>query len=358
MNKIVYLMFLAVIAAIFTGCTPPANTNTAANANTNANTKPGPAAPTVAALKEIETKAFEAYKNKDGKFFEGMLDDKFVMGGMAGQKVDKAATVKEISEHKCVINSFAFADEKMVPLGADAAAIVMKVTVDGTCPDAKGTQEKMPSPAMSASVYVRSGETWKAAYHNEIPVVDPKAAPAKTDEKAAPAPPAKKEEAKPPVVTNANKPAAGNTNAASKSTASNSNTANSANASASTSSDMTAAWADMEKKGWEAWQKKDPAWFESNLASNMLFVDLFGSVAASKADAIKRWTTDNKCEISSVSITDTSSVSLGKDAGILMYKGDAKGTCEGMAVKPLWGTTILVNEGGTWKAAVILENPA
>jgi hypothetical protein len=47
-----------------------------------ANAKPAPAAPTLAALKELETKAFDAYKNKDGKFFEGFLDDKFVMGGM------------------------------------------------------------------------------------------------------------------------------------------------------------------------------------------------------------------------------------------------------------------------------------
>ena len=121
---------------------------------------------------------------------------------------------------------------------------------------------------------------------------------------------------------------------------------------------MTAAWTEMEKKGWEAWQKKDAAWFESNLASNFAFVDLFGNVAASRADAIKKWTTDNKCDIKSTSITDGSSVSLGKDAGIFMYKGTATGTCEGMEVKPLYGTTILVNEGGTWKAAVILENPA
>ena len=356
MNKIVYLMLFAVVASLFVGCTPPAaNTNTA-NVNSNANAKPAPAAPTVAALKELETKAYEAYKNKDGKYFEGFLDEKFVMGGMA-ERPNKAASIKEISEHKCDVKSFAFSEEKMVPLGVDAAAIIMKVTSEGTCPDEKGAQQKMPSPVIAATVYVRSGETWKAAYHNEVAVVDPKAAPAdaakapeKKEETKPPASPAKKEESKP-----ANSNAA--TNSSASNSASNSNTSNSAAASSS-SSDMTATWLEIEKKGWEAWQKKDAAWFETNFASNSFVVDLLGNVIASKADIIKKWTVDNKCDIKSTSVTDATSVSLGKDAGILMYKGTATGTCDGMAVKPLYGTTFLVNEGGSWKAAGVFENPA
>lgn len=347
MNKIVYLILATVIAALFAGCTPPANTNTATNVNSNANAKAAAAPPTLAALKEIETKAFEAYKNKDGKFFEAMLDDKFVMGGMH-EKVDKVGTIKAISENKCEVKSSTMSDEKMVPLGNDAAVLITKVTSDEVC-DGK----KSPSPVISATVYVRSGDTWKGAYHNEVAIVDPKAAPASSDK----ATDAKKEEPKPPAMKEEAKPS--NSNAASNSmasnSASNSNASNSA--ASSTSSDMTAAWLEMEKKGWEAWQKKDAAWFETNFANNAFVVDLFGNVIASKADIIKKWTTDNKCEITSTSVTDATSVSLGKDAGILMYKGSATGTCDGMAVKPLLGTTFLVNEGGSWKAAGVFENP-
>jgi hypothetical protein len=57
----------------------------------------------------------------------------------------------------------------MLPLGADAAAIIMKVTSDETCEG-----KKSPSPVMSTSVYVRSGDTWKAAFHDEVAVVEMK----------------------------------------------------------------------------------------------------------------------------------------------------------------------------------------
>jgi hypothetical protein len=346
MNKIVYLILTTVIAALLAGCTPPAaNTNTA-NVNSNANAKPAAAPPTVAALKELETKAFEAWKNHDGKFFEGFLDEKFQMGGM-GQKIDKAATVKMMSESKCVVNSYSLSDEKMVPVGADNAVIVQKLTVDATCDG-----EKQPSPVISASIYTRSGDAWKGVYHNEVPIVDPKAAPA-----TAPKPPVVKE-VKP---ANSSTMSAVNSNSNSAlntaNTTTNSNSSTSANATASSPGDMTSAWYELEKNGWESWRTKDAKWYEDNLASNMVFVDLFGTVIPNKSDVVKAWTTDNKCEIKSTSVTEPSSISLGKDAGIFMYKGSADGTCEGMPIKPLYGTTVVVNEGGIWKAAFIIENP-
>lgn len=349
--KTTLLAAAAIAACLVAGCAPPAaNTGNTANANSNANAKSAGAAPTVAALKELETKAFEAYKNKDGKFFEGLMDEKFVMGGMA-EHPNKAASIKEISEHKCEIKSFTLSDEKMIPLGADAAAFVAKVTADGTCPDDKGVQQKMPTPSTSATVYVRSGDTWKAAYHNEVMVVDPKAA------TTAPADPAKPAEAKPEAKKEEAKPADTNKAANTASNTAASNTAAS-NTAASTSGDMTAAWLDLEKKGWEAWQKKDAAYFESTLSSNFIFIDPMGTVTASKADTIKLWATENKCDVKSTSVTDATSVSLGKDVGILMFKGSGTGTCEGTAIKPLFGTTVYVNEGGTWRAALIMENPA
>jgi len=339
MNKIVYLILTTVIAVLFAGCTPPAaNTNTA-NINSNANSKPAAAPPTVAALKELETKAFEAWKNHDGKFFEGFLDEKFQMGGM-GQTIDKAAAVKMMSESKCVVNSYAISDEKMIPIGTDNAVIISKFTVDATC-DGK----KEPSPVIAASVYTCSGDAWKGVYHNEVAIVDPKAA------TSAPKLPEMK---RPP---NSNTASNSIGSSASNSNASNSSNSNMSNTSPSTRSDMTAAWHELEKKGWESWRTKDAKWYEDNLASNVVFVDLFGQLTATKADIVKMWTTENKCEIRSTSVTEPSSISLGKDAGIFMYKGSADGTCEGMTIKPLYGTTVVVNEGGTWKAAFIIENP-
>ncbi|MFL6466397.1 MAG: nuclear transport factor 2 family protein [Pyrinomonadaceae bacterium] len=340
MKKLILFVTIAVVSMLIAGCAPPAaNTANTTNNNANANVKPASAPPTVAALKDLEMKAFEAWKNKDGKFFEGMLDDKFVMGGMS-QKMDKAATVKMMSESKCTVNNYTLSDEKMIPLGADNALITSKLTVDATCDG-----EKQPSPVIAASMYTRSGDTWKGVYHNEVPIVDPK-----TATTSAPKPPTMN----PPA--NSNTASKSNANMASNSNNSNSNASNSA--AASTSSDMTAAWLELEKKGWEAWRTKDAKWYEDNLYKDFFLVDLFGQTTATKADTIKMWTTDNKCDIKSTSVTDASSVSLGKDAGFLMFKGSAVGSCEGMTIKPVYGTTFLVKDGDAWKAAAIIENLA
>lgn len=100
------------------------------------------------------------------------MTDKFV-ATRAGQLVDKAATVKMIAEHKCDIKTFSFSDEKVTAVGALTAIITMKVAVDGTCDG-----QKMPSPFISGSLYVRSGTEWKGAWHGEVPVVDSAAPPA------------------------------------------------------------------------------------------------------------------------------------------------------------------------------------
>ena len=107
-GKMKILMKIALVAIGALGaaaCTetpkPAANGNTAANANTNANTAAAKPPATKEALVALEKKAFDAWKTHDGKFFEGFLNTNFVMVGQNGKVLDKAATVKEISESKC-----------------------------------------------------------------------------------------------------------------------------------------------------------------------------------------------------------------------------------------------------------------
>jgi hypothetical protein len=95
MKKLILFVVTIFATAALVGCgVPAANTNAV---NTNANVSGGPVGPpNVEGLKALETKAFDAYKNKDGKFFEGFLTDKFAMS-QNGQRLDKAATVKWIA---------------------------------------------------------------------------------------------------------------------------------------------------------------------------------------------------------------------------------------------------------------------
>ena len=49
--------------------------------------------------------------------------------------------------------------------------------------------------------------------------------------------------------------------------------------------------------------------------------------------------------------------SITPTVAILTYKGLADGTCEGEKLLDLWGTTIAIKDGDTWKAAYIFEAP-
>jgi len=76
-------------------------------------------------------------------------------------------------------------------------------------------------------------------------------------------------------------------------------------------------------------------------------------VISSKADAIKAWTTDNKCEVKSFSLSDASSVPIAKDASILQFKGTVDGTCSGVALNfTIWGSGVYVKEGDACKYAL------
>ena len=311
MKKLTIFTFLAAAALWMSGCGAPAGNAPANNANANP-AKPTAAAPTKDALVALEKSAFEAWQKKDGKFFEGFMTDGFVMFGEKGRQ-DKATSVKMIAENKCEVKSFSFSDEQMTAAGADAAILTLKATIDSVC-DGK----KQPSPVWTATVFVRSGDAWKAAYHNEVPVTDPKAAPA-----AAPKP------------APATKPAAAETIPADA---------------------TTAALLVVERKGWEAWKNRDAKGIEAVIMNDIVVIESLGQ-RFDKAGALKAWT-EPKCEIKSFSLTDAAGVSLTKDAGLLTFKGTADGKCDGQILTPLWGTGLFVKDGENWKFVMVFNTPA
>lgn len=332
MTKILCATFLAASAMLFAACEPPKPAANNANAvNTNANAaKPAAAAPTKESLLEMDKKANEAYLKGDSKFFEGMLADKFVMYDM-GKREDKASSIKMIAGVKCDVKTWSLDEPQMTMIDADTAALVYKGTFDGTCNGPDGKAMKLPSPVRAASVWTRSGDKWMAVYHAEVPIVDPKNPPKAT----APAPPAKME---------ANK---------------NSNASNSVDAkpAAPAADPVTDALMAVEKAGWEAWKARDAKKLEDLTAANLAYVDLFGNYTATKADTIKAWT-GSQCTITSVSVTDGVGTTLSPTLALLTFKGSGEGTCEGMKLKPVYGTSFYVKEGDTWKLAFGVESPA
>jgi ketosteroid isomerase-like protein len=334
MKTLLRLSLLAILAFAIAACQPPANTNTISNTNTNA--APKAAAPTAEALLDMDKKAWEAWTKKDVKFFETYLADSYVGFDDKGRRTDRATELKMIAEHKCDMKSYSLSEPRMTTVTPDVAVVTYKATLDGTCEG-----QKVPANSMVATAMVRSGDTWKGVYHNEVAIMEPKTAPADNSNKSMPAPPSPAKDEKP----------ATNTNAASNMTA----TSNSNTASSDTLTDAVMA---VEKRGWEGWMKKDAKTLEEVTGKEVAFVDTMGSATFGQAAVIKHWTTDNPCTVTSVNVTDGKATNITKDVAILTYKGTAVGTCGDTKLMPLWGTTIAVNEGGSWKAVYIFETPA
>ncbi len=311
MIKIKYFALTAAAAVVLTACSgdPPADNGNAADATAKA----APAAPTKDALVTLEESAYEAWKSKDAKFWDTFLSDKFVGYGSSG-RLDKASATNEYAGADCDIESYALSDEQMRPLDDDVALLTHKATVDGTC----GGQ-KVPASSWAASVYVRDGEPWKAAFHAEAPIVDPKAASAKSAE-----------EGEAPGM-DAAEPAARD---------------------AGTDALMAA-----ERAVWEAWKEHDARKIEDLTAEHISFINIFGTYFATKADAIEDWTGPG-CEVKSVRVTDGMATMLSPTVGILTFTGTADGTCFGQKVGSVRGTSVYVKDGDAWKWAFGINLPA
>ncbi|MFZ1699890.1 MAG: nuclear transport factor 2 family protein [Pyrinomonadaceae bacterium] len=314
MKRLTLTALTVIVAAFFAACGAPAG-NTPANSNTsnaNANAaKPTAAAPTKEALMTLERSAYEAFKTKDAKFWDGFLAANFVGYGNSG-KLDKAAAMKEYVGADCDIKSYALSDDKMTSLGADAAMITYKTTMDGTC----GGQ-KVPANTWAVGVYVRDGDKWKGAFHAEAPAVDPKAPAA-----AAPATSAKKEETKPAEAA----------------------------PDAATTALMT-----VEKKAWDDWKDKNAKGLDEFAAKDMVSLSATEGWT-DRESSLKRWA-DPSCEVKAVSVTDPASVAFGSDYALLTFRSAVDGKCGGQSIPPEFGATVYIKEGGTWRALMTMGTP-
>ena len=305
MKQISLLTLTLIAASIFTACAGSAANRPAANvANTISAARPIDAAPSKESLMILENRAWNSWKSKNGQYFEEYLAENAVGMGSSGRS-NKTAIIKQISDPTCEVNDFSFTDEQMTPIGSDVALLTYKATQDAKCGG-----KALPATVRAATVLVRSGEKWKAAYHNEVAVIDPKA------------PSSKRAGTKEAAKNDVAKPAAVDEN--------------------------TDAMLAVEKAVWEAWKDHDGKRIDEMTAKEISFINIFGAFLPTKADAIKDWTSTG-CQVKSVSVSDAVGTMLSPTVGLLTFKGGADGTCFGQKVGPIWGTSIYVKDGDAWK---------
>ena len=327
MKKVMYFSLMAIVAVTFSACGAPADNKPANTVNANA-AKPVAAAPTADTLLALDKQANEAYFKGDSKFFEGFLGDKFVMYDQ-GQRTDKATAVKMIGSVKCDIKEgWKLEDPQVAKIDADTYVLSYKGTFDGTC-TMDGKTEKQPSPIRAATVLVRNGDKWQAAFHGENLIIDPKNPP-----KAPPAPPKPADKKDDKAATDA-KPAA------------------------PASDPITDAMMAAERSAWEAWKNKDAKKIEDLTAKEITFVNIFGTYFANKADVLKDWT-GATCDVTSFTLTDGVGTAVSPTVGILTLTGSVKGTCGGKDIsgQKIYGNSVYVKDGDAWKWAFGFNSPS
>jgi Domain of unknown function (DUF4440) len=342
MKRAVCTFALAVVSAFLAGCGAPATTpasNTTANLNSNASSKPVAAAPTKEALLDMDRKANEAYMKGDSQFFQDMMSDKFIMYE-GGNRITKNDSVKMIGGLKCDFKDLKLDEPQMSMVDADTYVVSYKTTANGRCNTGPaGSMAKIPSPVRSASVYIRQGDKWAAAFHGENLIFDPKnmpSAPAAGEKnREAPA-----KDAKPPANANTSSPASP------------------IGVSSQPAPDPnTDALVKIHTSGWEAFKAKDAKKFDDITTPSFSFVDAIGTWYSGRSAVVNHWTSEMKCEgINNVKVSDGVATGLSPTVEVLTLKGTADGTCDGVKNGDLYQTAIYVKEGDMWKLAFMFES--
>jgi uncharacterized protein (TIGR02246 family) len=116
----------------------------------------------------LEKRAFEAWKNKDRRFFEEHMaeDGQYIdQNGVGG----KAQYVRAIIDNDCAINGYALDKTKVTMLGKEAALLTYGYTYDIVC---GGKPEA--GLLWASTTYVKRGGKWLIAFHQEIPAAQAK----------------------------------------------------------------------------------------------------------------------------------------------------------------------------------------
>ncbi|HEX7251789.1 MAG TPA: nuclear transport factor 2 family protein [Thermoanaerobaculia bacterium] len=106
-----------------------------------------------------ERQSWEAWKNRDGKFFQDFLSDDHVEIGFNGISKE-AAVVAGVGSPACVVKSYSVDHFELTVFDPSSALLTYYADQDTTCGG-----NPVPSSVWVSSLYVkRGGRWWNAAY--------------------------------------------------------------------------------------------------------------------------------------------------------------------------------------------------
>ncbi len=282
-----------------------------------------PSAPTVDQLVALEHKADDAYFTGNVQTYEALLSDKMIMTD-GEQRLSKGDLLNIIRESKCQVKpGWTLTEPHLEKINDDTYVLVHVATMDASC-TSNGKTDKQPSPVRAATLWVRNGENWQAAYYGENLIVDPKRL-ARTLQKED----AKKGGAK---------------------------KGGAAGVAAQSADPLTVEVLAAENEVWQAWKDKDANKIEGLTAADLSFVNIFGTAFTNKADAIKDWTS-HTCDAKSVALTNGKATLISPGVAFLTVTGTINGTCGGQKPPTVYAHSVYVRVGDQWKWTFGFNSP-
>lgn len=249
-------------------------------------------------LGALEERSYSAWKSGDTKFWKTFLADKFVGWGSAGRLDDRTA-VPVLSGGECHIDSYRLTGIQVTELTAHAAVLTHRTDVNGACHG-----NTMAPAYYTATVFVREGKDWKAAFRAQSAIVDPMKA-------VRPAASALWTDG--PTLTDAD----------------------------------TQTLLGREQPMVSAWKDHDAGRMDKFFGPEMQFIDIFGNHIATRAQALKAWSGEG-CDVKSFEFSDAKATMFAPNFGVLTYRASYDAKCFGQDVWPIWGTAFYVKRGDTW----------
>jgi len=112
-------------------------------------------------LVKLEEASWEAWKHRDGKFFQVFLSDDHVEVAFGGT-IDKAQVVAGVGSGACEVKSYKVDRFKATLFDKDTAVLTYHAEQDTVCNGAT-----VPSPVWATSIYVRRGGKWLNALYQQ-----------------------------------------------------------------------------------------------------------------------------------------------------------------------------------------------
>ncbi len=111
-------------------------------------------------LVNLEKQSWEAWKNRDGKFFQEFLSDDHVEVGFNGVAT-KADVVGFVGSLVCTVKSYELDHFELKMLDKNTALLTYREAQDTVC------HKAVPSPCWVSSLYMKRGDRWQNVLYQQ-----------------------------------------------------------------------------------------------------------------------------------------------------------------------------------------------